>query len=497
MKQTMQPLDWVVIGVYGLGMLAIGWYFSRRTKTSEDYMLGGRQMRFWMVGLSLFASLFSAASYLATPGEIIKYGPMIRCGIAAHPFTYLVVGWLLIPAFMKLKISSAYELLEVRLGPSLRVLASILFLILRLFWMSLIIYICAVKVIVPIMGWSQEAALWVSIAMGVVTVIYTSVGGLRAVVLTDVIQSFILFSAAIVSMILIGKMLGGVGTWFSQDWPQTWVEWKFFDANARASFLTAVLSSFCWYVFTAGSDQMAIQRYLATRDVKSARRALLTTLIFDALVGIILVGLGFALFAYYQASPELVPAGETMRDADSLFPRFIVTVLPTGITGLAIAGLLAAAMSSLSSGVNSSCLAISADFIGRFGKRQLSESAQVKLAKVISFAIGVIVVVLSLMVGKVKGNLMALCYKIANLLVAPLFVPFFMAVFVRRATEVGTFIGTIVSIIVAVLVAFSGELFDINITFLWIMPISFATGVVVSFLISLIFPRGNNKQKAV
>jgi len=424
---------------------------------------------------------------------MLKDGPRLRCGLAAYPVIFLGVGWFLIPAIMKINVTSAYELLEVRLGVSVRVLASLLFLVMRLMWMALIIYLCASKVIVPIMGWSEGAALWVSIVMGVVTVIYTSMGGLRAVVFTDVVQTLLLFGGAILSVVLISKELGSVSAWFPRKWPDGWLEWKFFDAKARVSFLTAVIAYFSWYVCTAGSDQMAIQRYLATRNVKAARKMYLTSLIVNALVMIFLAVLGLALLAYFTASQHLLPgAGMVADSADRIFPHFIVIGLPAGITGLVIAGLLAAAMSSLSSGVNSSCLAISKDFIIRFHKKEISESSQVKLAKSISFGVGAAVVLLSLVVGNVKGNLVEVTYKTSNLLTASLFVPFFMALFVRRATTVGTFMGTLASVLAAVLIGFSTEILGKGISFLWIMPSAFVVGVLASTAFSLLWP---NKSK--
>ncbi len=491
----MQILDWIVIGMYAAGMLAVGGYFSRKTKTSEDYLLGGRSMRSWTIGLSLFASLFSAISYLSLPGEVIEFGPMLLCGLLAYPLAYVLVGWFLIPAIMEAKVSSAYELLEVRLGVKVRILASLFFLVLRLLWMSLIIYMCAVKVVVPIMGWPESAALWVSIVLVVITTAYTSMGGLRAVVFTDVVQTFILFGAAIFSVILINRALGGVSTWFPNEWPDGWLEWKIFDTKARISAGTAFLSVFTWQVCTAGSDQMSIQRYLATQNIKAARRGYLTQLITSTLVWGMLGILGLALMAYFQTNPQLLPTGATgISDcADVLFPRFIAKVLPAGISGIVIAGLLAAAMSSISSGVNSSCLAISKDFVGRFRKKKISESAEVRLAKVTSLAIGIIVVLLSLIIGNVKGNLLTLSYKTTNLLTAPLFVPFFMAFYFRRAGEFATFIGTIASAIVAILISFSAELFgrEYEISFLWIIPAAFVAGIVVSALVSLIRPSKN------
>ncbi|MCK4466472.1 MAG: sodium/solute symporter [Bacteroidales bacterium] len=482
-------LDWMVIAMYGIGMLAIGVYYKRKTKTTDDYMLGGRKMKSWSVGLSLFATLFSAITYLAMPGEMIMYGPMMWCKLASLPFVFLVVGWFLIPYIMKLRISSAYELLEVRLGVRIRILASFFFLLMRLIWMAVIIYMVAQKVIMPVMGWSENTAIWVSMSLGIVTIIYTSLGGLRGVVLTDVIQSFILFGGTILAIIIIINHFGSFSDLIPTEWPEHWAEWKFFDVNTRVSFMTVVISVFGWYVCTSGSDQMAIQRYLATRDAKAARKAFLYSMISNIFVYLMLAVLGIALLAYYKANPDLITGGKSLINvADSLFPQFIAHGFPVGISGLVFAGLLAAAMSSLSSGINSSSLVALNDFIVRFKKQKLSQSTQVKWARIISFVIGFVIILLSLGIGNVKGNLLEITFKTVNLLVAPLFVPFFMAMFVNRSTENAVLTGTITSALAAVFISFSNELFNLSISFLWIIPGSFTVGVVVSYLLSMIMP---------
>ena len=482
---TLSGIDWIVITIYTLGMLAVGWYYSRINKSADDYMLGGRKMNSLGVGLSLFATMFSAVSYLSMPGEMIKHGPMMWCIMAGFPFAYIIVGRFFIPYIMKLKISSAYELLETRLGISNRILASIYFLLMRFIWMGLIVYMCAEKVIVPVMGWSEETAMWVSIALGIITVIYTSLGGLRGVVFTDVIQSSVLFGGTIVAIIIISKHLGGVTSWLPSEWPENWSGWVFFDTKARVSFLTAAMSLFGWLVCTAGSDQMAIQRYLATKDVHHARKMYLFNILSNVLVFILLAILGLALMAFFVNKPHLIPGRMNLTEgADLLFTHFIVIGLPNGFSGLVVAGLMAAAMSSLSSGINSSCLVISRDFIARFRKRQIEETVQVRLAQLISLCIGFIIVLLSLVIGNVSGNLLEVTHKTVNLLVAPLFVPFFMAMFIRIATPAGTFIGAIASALVAAMISFSEEIFTVTIPFLWIIPGSFTAGVIISILIS-------------
>ena len=488
--QRMAGLDWWVIGAYALGMLLVGWYYSRRTKTTEDYLLGGRKMRPLAVGLSLFATMLSTISYLSRPGEIIKHGPMVLFGIASYPFIAAVVGWLLIPFFMKLRVTSAYEILERRLGLGARMVGSGIFLALRLMWMAVIIYATTSKVLVPMMGLDDSATPYICAVLGFITVIYTSMGGLRAVVFTDVVQTLILFAGAILTMVLITVHLGGVGAWWPTEWAAHWQKpaWGY-DPTVRISFVGIVIANFAWWVCTAGSDQMAIQRYLATRDAKAARRVLFTSLTSSALIGIFLSVVGLALLAYFQANPHFVPDGHTIvTDADRLFPRFILIALPAGISGLVVAGLLAAAMSSLSSGVNSSSSVITVDFVDRFRRKaKLSETEHVRLAKWMSVFVGVVVVFLSSFVGVVQGNLLTVAYKVVNLLTAPLFGLFFMAMFVRWSTGFGSLVGSVVGVGVAVTISYWEELTGAKgISFIWAMPLSLIAQVAVGSLVSLL-----------
>ncbi len=487
----LQFLDWAVVALYAFGMLGVGWYYARRTATQDDYLLGGRAMKPWAVGLSLFATLFSTISYLAIPGEMIKHGPMIMSQLVAYPVIVLIVGWLLIPHFMRLKVTSAYEVLELRLGVSVRLLGSLLFLLLRLLWMAVIIYATTSVVLVPLMGLSPKATPYVGAALGVITVIYTSMGGLRAVVYTDVAQTIIMFAGAILTMVLISVHLGGVATWWPTVWAPTWdppVVW--FDPKARVTLASACLATLVWYTCTAGSDQMAIQRYLATRDVKAARRMFTISMVSGGLIMAFLAVLGFALLAYFRANPHLIADGQSLAtSADRLFPRFIVAGVPAGLSGLFIAGLLAAAMSSLSSGVNSSCSVLTVDLVERFWAGRCGDT--VRLAKLTSWLVGATVVALSFAVVLVKGNLLEITYKVVNLLVTPLFILFAMALFVPWATAFGTILGTLVSAAVAIGIAFYGWL---GLSFIWIMPASLAAGVLVGMLASLL-PIGAKARK--
>ena len=477
-------LDWLVVIVYGVGMLLVGWWYSR-VRNVEDYLLGGRAMNPLAVGISLYATLMSTLTYLAVPGEMIQHGPMILSGVLSYPFVYLVIGKHMIPFIMKLKVVSAYEILERRFGLSVRLAGSLIFLGLRVFWMSLIVHATADVILVPLMGLDPSATPWVCAVMAIVTIIYTSMGGLQAVVFIDVLQTSIMLAGAILSLAIITYRVGGMDAWWPHTWAAHWDEPSlFFTPGSRVSVGMVILSSFIWYTCTAGSDQLAIQRYLATRDAPSARRMFGYSLLCDLFVSTLLAALGLALFAYFTLHPEMLADGDTITgNADRLLPQFIVRVLPAGIAGLVVAGILSAAMDSLSSGLNSASSVITEDWLDRFRRIQLPESGEIRQAKLVCWFLGLVVVILSLLAGFVSGNLLEMCYKFVNLLTTPLFILFFMAMFIPWATTFGTWAALLATLSVAIGVAYF-EWFGLS--FLWIMPVSLVAGILVGCIASLV-----------
>ena len=477
-------VNWLVLIAYAVSMIVVGWFYSRSNDV-EDYLLGGRQMKPWAVGISLFATLMSTLTYLSYPGEMILHGPLILTGMLSYPLVYIAVGRLIIPRIMALRVTSAYEILELRLGVSVRMLGSAMFLALRLMWMSMIVFATSSTVIVPLLQLSPDATPWVCALLGFVTIVYTSMGGFRAVVFTDVAQSTIMIVGVIASLVIISSSLGGISGWWPHSWMTHWDQpSRFIEFNSRVSVGAALITTFTWYLCTAGSDQMAIQRYLSTRDVVSARRMFGISLCCDVVTALLLALFGLALLAYFRAHPALLPSGETLYSKpDQLLPLFMVKVAPTGMGGLIMAGILSAAMDSLSSGLNSSSSVIAIDWVGRFRRVDSSELHNVRQVKIISCAVGSLVVLLSLYANTVSGNLLEKCYTVVNLFTAPLFVLFFMAMFVPWATTCGTWIAALASSSVAFAVAY-GSIFSLS--FLWITPLSLLSGVVVGCVASFL-----------
>ena len=187
----------------------------RGNKTADDFLLGGRRISPIALGLSLFATLVSTLSYLGTPGEMVAHGPMMITQIAAHPLVFVIVGYGLIPLLMRQPVTSAYEILESRLGPSIRKAGAGVFLLLRFGWMATILFATSYVVLVPLLGIDPWWTPWLCVALGVLTAMYASWGGFKAVVTADAIQSITMLLGAIATLVVITVRLGGVGGW----WP--------------------------------------------------------------------------------------------------------------------------------------------------------------------------------------------------------------------------------------------------------------------------------------
>ena len=254
----------------------------------------------------------------------------------------------------------------------------------------------------------------------------------------------------------------------------------------RVSFGILLTSTVLWYVCTNGSDQMAIQRFLSTRDPAAARRTLAVAQITDIVVASLLALTGVALLGFYRLQSANVPGGPLSgAEGDQLFPKFIMSEMPAGLAGLVVAAILSAALSSLSSGINSTCAVLDRDFLSRVQQQPRSEAASVAHLKRLTWVVAWIAVALSILNTVIEGNLVERCFKLVNLLTAPLFVLFFLALFVPWANALGAWLGLAASVLTAVAIAFSSDLgLNLGISFVWMMPCSLLVGITVGTLAS-------------
>ena len=483
-------LDWIIIVGYAASTIGLGWYFSRRQNTMSEYFVGSGGMHPLLIGVSLFATLLSTITYLSIPGEVAGKGPLYITTLLALPLVYPVAAYVMLPVYMKQRVTSAYELLEEKLGLSIRMLGVTMFLMLRLVWMALLVYLMA-KAMSVMMGLDESAIKWIVLVTGFVSVTYTSLGGLRAVVITDFVQTVLLFGGAILVVVMITIDLGGF-SWFPTEWQPHWDTQPLysFDPGTRLTVLGTVLSIWVWYLCTVGGDQVSIQRFMATKDVKSARRAFAVQLWANTFITITLFLVGFALIGYFRAHAEFLPDGFDLKaNADDLYPRFISHHLPIGVSGLVISAMFAAAMSSIDSGVNSITAVVMTDLMDRFGKKPETEAGHVLAARILAFGIGGVVMIGSSFMGLIPGNITEVTNKTANLLVTPIFGLFFFALFVPRSNAFGAWVGWFCCTVTAVTIAFSGALFGRDpvtgydpISFQWIAPVAMVVNMVTGYI---------------
>lgn len=448
-------VDWLVVAAYAGTLITIGWRAARRKESTQDYFVGSRGFGSFTIGISMFVTLFSTISYLSGPGEVIRYGPGVYLGmLITAPITLPVLAYWLLPTLMKRRVVSMYQLFEVTLGPGIRTLGACMFLLYRTVWMGVLLHFSS-EALSVIFGVSGGWTPFITVATGVVVIIYTTAGGLRAVMLADVLQFFVLFFGVLAAIAVVTVRFGGFG-WFPTTWNPEWPQQPLFslDPTLRLTWVTVGLQLLIVDV-AHGADQTQVQRYMASGELKPAQRAVVVRVFGSLAVWTLLVTLGFALLAYYQRFAELMPAGKTVQTfADQLFPYFIAHELPIGLSGLVVAGILAAGMSSIDSGINAFTAVVLNDFVERRGARKSSDAERKRLARFLAVGIGAGVVLCSLFVGGVPGNY----YEIAARTIR-LFIPLelglvILALFVRSTTPFAVVWSLIYGLTLGVLISY-------------------------------------------
>jgi SSS family transporter len=352
--------DYIVIVLYFAAMAGIGIYFSRKQESAEEFALGNRKVKWWAAGVSLFATAASSISFMAIPAQ--AYASSL---VFLIPVFFMVVGYFLqahimFPLLRRLEITSTYEYIEKRFSITLRMFASVQCILYQTFAKM------AIVILIPSLAISATTGLDVKVSvlvMGVLTTIYTAIGGFEAVVWTDLIQTVMkLGGMLLISVLAILALPGGWG--------------EFVDTNARYGRFEMVIPwgdlalPLVWYgilkvltdALSYAGDQSLIQRVFST-PVTEVRRLTMLTVFCGILIAILANGMGLALFAYFHAHPEVLDPG--MKN-DQVMPLFTAQAVPPGLAGLIIACLFAAAMSTVAGGVNSVATLLSEDFYRRW-----------------------------------------------------------------------------------------------------------------------------------
>jgi solute:Na+ symporter, SSS family len=422
----MRALDWIVAAAYLGGVVAAGMWLGRRQSGASDYFLGRHRLPWWAILLSIVAAETSAITVISVPG-IAFAGDLTFLQLA---FGYLLgritIAWLLLPAYAKGELQTAYQVLGTRWGPGARRTSSAVFMLTRAMADSVRLFATAIPLAV-ITGWSYPVSI---VVLGGATLLYAYTGGLRSVVWMDVVQLGVYLlagtAALVVALHLASGAPGATAVHGALAAAAAAGKLRVFDfrlsLTAPYTFVTAVIGGAMLSAASHGTDQLIVQRLLATRSLRDARMALVGS-------GVVVIA-QFALFLLVGAALWAVfPAGRLMR-GDEVFPQFITTHLGGGLAGLAVAGLLAAAMSTHASAINSLASATTHDYyaplVGADGTAA-DERRLLRAGRLFSLAWGVILVAGALLFRAREAPVVVVALSIASLTYGPLLGAFVLA----------------------------------------------------------------------
>lgn len=348
----MTPLDWLVMAAYGLAILGVGWYFAGRQRDASDYFLGKHDLPWWAVMLSIVATETSALTVISVPGIAAR----TNLTFLQLPFGYLlgrigVALWLL-PGYFTGQQETAYTRLEARFGKETRRLASGVFLSIRALGDSVRVFATAIPLAI-VTGWSIPVSVATAV---VVTVVYTWAGGLKAVVWVDLLQLGVYLFGALATLWIASQLAGGFGASLARAsavGKLHAIDWRL-SLTTPYSLLGGLIGGALLSAASHGTDHMMVQRLLATPSLRDARRAIIGS-------GVVVIA-QFVIFLLVGTLLWAAGADQGVTSGDEIYPRFMVNALPAGVAGLAVAGLLAAAMSTVSSSLNSLASASTHDF---------------------------------------------------------------------------------------------------------------------------------------
>lgn len=481
----MGPLDGVIIVVYLAAVTAFGLKFRKRQRTLKDYFLGDRNIPWWAISLSIVAAETSTLTIISVPGLAYDKDFGFLQLVIGYLAGRVIICYVLIPQYFRGELFTAYQLIERRFGQRLRSLTAGLFLItraaaegLRVFAVAIVVRIALGSSLSGMSDFGRDLT-----AIGVVTMltlIYTFEGGLAAVIWTDVIQLGIYVAGTVIGFFTILRLVPGgwetihsvagpVGKFhlfdFSWNFYKTYTFWSGLIGGA---FLTTA---------SHGTDQLIVQRLLAAKSEAQSKLALLFSGIVVFFQFALFLLIGAMLFVFYKLNP---PANAFAR-TDTIFPSFIVNLMPIGIRGLLISAILAAAMSNLSAALNSLSSTSVMDFYSRI-RPDASDEARLKLSRATTIGWGIILFLLALL-ARHGGKVVEVGLAIASVAYGALLGVFLLGVLTRRASESGAMAGMLVGFV------FNVYLWQFTrVPFTWYVAlgsmVTFSVGYAMSYLLN-------------
>ena len=440
---SLRSLDLLVIAIYFVAVAAIGLKFARRQTTTETYFVAGRSIPHWAMGLSIFATIISSITFIAYPGAAYKENWNLLVPGFMAVGVLLVVGTTLIGFFRHAVGMSAYEYFEKRFGYGARAYSALAFTAGHFSKMGFVLFTITTA-ICGMTGWDKYQVI---VVVGFVTVFFTLIGGLEAVIWTEVLQGIVKLAGVLVVIgVLLAIMPGGAGAAFHLAAEKNKFSLGSFDFNfaQNGNFWVMLLYGSFWYLQKYAADQTLVQRYLVAKTDRDALKgtALGAALCVPAWTAFMLVGT--LLWAYYQLSGEILPPhlfddkGKVI--ADRVFPFFLTTKIPAGLAGVFMAALMSAAMSTMSSDLN--CLSVVGveDYYRKL-RPDSTDRRRLFIGKVIVAVCGALAVGIGALIAWRSESALTLYYAATAILSAGLAGMFLLAFCSRRANRQGLWIG--------------------------------------------------------
>ncbi|MEN8773556.1 MAG: sodium/solute symporter [Akkermansiaceae bacterium] len=496
-KLSFGVVNWIVVAVYLLGMVAIGYWFMKRESASstDAYFRGGQKIPFWVAGLSIFATMLSAITFMAVPGT--AYATNWNGYIGQWPILIIVplVVMFYLPFYRRLNITTAYEYLEKRFNVATRVIGSVTFMLFHVGRVAIVLYLPALA-----LSSVTNIDIFVAIAViGVLCVIYTVMGGIEAVVWTDAIQALVLIGGALLCFGLVVSQvdggLGAIGSAMSEQGKGITASWSFGDLSIGkgstsgfvlfVAFMLANLPS-----YTSGQD--VVQRYVTTPSEKEAAKSLWMNIGMVLIGSAIFFGLGTALYVFYQSKPGLMDPALPAKD--SVLPYFIVQNLPTGVAGLIIAGVFAAAQSTISSSLNSVATAFVTDVYGRLLKPESTDQQKLSVAKRVVVILGVVGIAVSSYLAMIKTDEVFMLFnRFIGFALGPLGGLFALGIFSRMPNGLAGLLALVFGVLTVTATYFLNEVGVIDLMPLLYGAVGFLTTLVSGILLGIVL-RANDEE---
>ena len=433
--------NWIILGIYLLFLGCLGFFFSRTNKTSADYFVGNHAIPAWAASLSLYATALSSISFVATTSNVYRVGWVFAFALLGLIPLIILVAYFFVPFARRLNAVTAYQYLEARFDRSMRLTASAVFILFHIMRIAIVIFIpvLAVKETLP-----DVNPLLLTFLMGMLCVAYTSAGGFRAVIWTDVFQTIILFGGAFL-IIAIGLKAVPEGTnilsVLSADGkilPAETLKWDPKTTTVWGLILGGFFGSIYQWI---GSQDMT-QRYSATKSLKETRKTVLMNVPLTLISIFMFIGMGSAIYLFYKFSAHPAPI---LSNPNAIVPYFVVNHIPMGLSGLVIAGIFAAAQSTVSSSLNSIATCAVVDFIMPLNPK-ITEKKQIALAQIISWGTGIAGTLVAMhFVVSGPGDMYTLFNGIIGLLGGPIAGVFLLGIFAKRVNSQAAWIGFIIS----------------------------------------------------